>query len=109
VRQFIYNNGDSEAHINANVVARLPSRWNYNQTRIPLAFQDGGNLTPCCFVRKVCIFLLRLFFGCYLHISWTVLPVSMLLLYAILVFHIILQIMNVYERDGKDIFIRWKM
>jgi hypothetical protein len=27
VRQFIYNNGDSEAHINVNVVARLPSRF----------------------------------------------------------------------------------
>jgi hypothetical protein len=27
VRQFIYNNGDSEAHINANLVARLPSRF----------------------------------------------------------------------------------
>jgi hypothetical protein len=27
VRQFIYNNGDSEAHINANVVARLPSQF----------------------------------------------------------------------------------
>jgi hypothetical protein len=27
VRQFIYNNGDSEAHINANVVTRLPSRF----------------------------------------------------------------------------------
>ena len=26
MRQFIYNNGDIEAHINANVVARLPSR-----------------------------------------------------------------------------------
>jgi hypothetical protein len=27
MRQFIYSNGDSEAHINANVVARLPSRF----------------------------------------------------------------------------------
>jgi hypothetical protein len=27
VRQFIYNNGDSEAHINVNVLARLPSRF----------------------------------------------------------------------------------
>ena len=27
MRQFIYNNGDSEAHINANVVARIPSRF----------------------------------------------------------------------------------
>ena len=30
MRQFIYNNGDSEAHINADVVPRLPSRFESN-------------------------------------------------------------------------------
>ena len=29
MRQFIYNNGNSEAHINANMVARLPSCPNF--------------------------------------------------------------------------------